>query len=417
MRQTRRTAKIAVVLPGRVNSVKKLIVIALVIVVAISLYMVFGRSAPQESQFKYVTVQVERGTLRSEVMCTGSLTPLNQVLVGSQVSGTIKRLYADFESKVEKGQFIALIDPAIYEAKAAQARADLEAAKAALHRAEVTSQDELRTLRRKEMLFEKQSISESEIDQTRARADGAVAQVDVERARVVQMEARLTEAELQLKYTRIEAPVDGVVTARSVDEGQTVAATFQAPVLFTIAEDLTLMEVHANVDESDIGRVKVRQKGSFTVPAFPEEPFDAEVTQIRNDPKIEQNVVTYIVVLKVDNRELKLRPGMTANIRILLEEAQEALMIPEQACRFSPSASSLRAAGAPTLPALKEGEKRCWKVEKGNKIRPLTVKTGVVGLERTQIISDTLREGDKIAVDEVRTQPAGPKASGLRIRF
>ncbi|MEW6113310.1 MAG: efflux RND transporter periplasmic adaptor subunit [Thermodesulfobacteriota bacterium] len=396
---------------------KKLIVIALVILVAISLYMVLGRSAPQESQFKYVTVPVERGTLRSEVMCTGSLTPLNQVLVGSQVSGTIKKLYADFESKVEKGQLIALIDPAIYEAKAAQARADLEAEKAALHRAEVTSQDELRTLRRKEMLFEKQSISESEIDQTRARADGAVAQVDVERARVVQMEARLTEAELQLKYTRIEAPVDGVVTARSVDEGQTVAATFQAPVLFTIAEDLTLMEVHANVDESDIGRVRVRQKGSFTVPAFPEEPFDAEVTQIRNDPKIEQNVVTYIVVLKVDNRELKLRPGMTANIRILLEEAQEALMIPEQACRFSPSATSLRAAGAPTLPPLKEGEKRCWKVEKGNKIYPVTVKTGVVGLERTQIISDALREGDKIAVDEVRTQPAGPKASGLRIRF
>ncbi|MFZ5866116.1 MAG: efflux RND transporter periplasmic adaptor subunit [Thermodesulfobacteriota bacterium] len=396
---------------------KRLALVGVAVAVTISLYMVLGRSAPEETKFKYVTVPVERGTLRSEVMCTGSLTPLNQVLVGSQVSGTIKKLYADFESKVEKGQLIALIDPAIYDAKAAQARADLEAAKAALHRAEVTSQDELRTLRRKEMLFEKQSISESEIDQTRARADGAVAQVDVERARVVQMEARLTEAELQLKYTRIEAPVDGVVTARSVDEGQTVAATFQAPVLFTIAEDLTLMEVHANVDESDIGRVRVRQKGSFTVPAFPEEPFDAEVTQIRNDPKIEQNVVTYIVVLKVDNRELKLRPGMTANIRILLEEAQEALMIPEQACRFSPSATSLRAAGAPTLPPLKEGEKRCWKVEKGNKIYPVTVKTGVVGLERTQIISDALREGDKIAVDEVRTQPAGPKASGLRIRF
>jgi len=396
---------------------KKLIIVVLVLAVAIILYLALGRSAPDESQPKYVTVPVERGTLRSEVMCTGSLTPLNQVLVGSQVSGTIKKLYADFESKVEKGQLIALIDPAIYEAKAAQARADLEAARAALHRAEVASRDELRTLRRKEMLFEKQSISESEIDQTRARADGAVAQVDVERARVVQMEARLTEAELQLKYTRIEAPVDGVVTARSVDEGQTVAATFQAPVLFTIAEDLTLMEVHANVDESDIGRVKVGQKGTFTVPAFPDEPFDAEVTQIRNDPKIEQNVVTYIVVLKVDNHELKLRPGMTANTRILLDEAHGALMVPEQACRFSPSPSSLRASGSPALPPLKEGEKRCWKVEKGNTIRPVTVKTGVVGLERTQILSDTLREGDKIAVDEVRAQQAGPKASGLRIRF
>jgi HlyD family secretion protein len=206
-----------------------------------------------------------------------------------------------------------------------------------------------------------------------------------------------------------------VVTARTGDVGQTVTASFQTPVLFKIAEDLTRMQVLTNVDEADIGRVRVGQQAEFTVPAFPDETFKASVSQIRNEPVVEQNVVTYIVVLDVHNEELKLRPGMTANVQVLLSEVPDALMVPDQAFRYSP------AAGAPaqekgSLPALTGREKRVWKLVKQNRLLPLTVQIGLVGNERVQIFSDQIAQGDKVVVEET-VKKKGPQMRGIRFRF
>jgi HlyD family secretion protein len=364
-----------------------------------------------------MTVPVEKGTLKAEISSTGTLRPLVEVLVGTQVSGTIKELYADFESEVKKNQLIALIDPDRFQAKAQQARADVEAAKANLIKAEVTLSDELRTLRRKEGLIEKNSISQSEYDAAKTKADGAEAQVYVDKARVAQLEARLNEAELELKYARIVAPVSGIVTSRTGDVGQTVTASFQTPVLFKIAEDLTRMQVHTNVDEADIGRVAIGQKAVFSVPAFPDLNFEAVVHQIRNDPKVEQNVVTYNVVLNVNNDELKLRPGMTANVKILLDEVKDTLMVPEQALRFSPPEGAFPG-GVNTTPEIPEGMRRVWRLEGKDSVSPTNVKAGIHGTERIQIFSDDLRPGDLVAVDAISLQKKdGAKKPALRFRF
>lgn len=386
---------------------KKLIVLAIAVCVALGIYLALGRSSNEEPEFTYTAVPIEKGSLKAEITSTGTLRPLVEVLVGTQVSGTIKELYADFESKVEKGQLIALIDPDKFAAKVEQAKADLAAAKANLLRAEVTATDEFRTLRRKEQLIEGKSISQSDYDAAKTKADSAQAQIVVERARVAQAEAKLNEAQLELKYTKIIAPVSGVVTTRAGDVGQTVTASFQTPVLFKIAEDLTRMQVHTNVDEADIGRVRAGQDAVFTVPAFPDETFDGKVTQIRNDPKVEQNVVTYNVILDVNNDDLKLRPGMTANVQILLSEAHDALIVPDQALRFSPPKAVAETFGQ--LPALKAGERRLWLLVRKNGIKPVTVKTGILAADRAQILSKEIKPGDKVIIETVAQKKEGPK--------
>lgn len=395
---------------------KRLVLYILMMVLAVGLYFAFGPGGEAEPEMRYITVPVKRGVLRAEINSTGSLTPLVEVLVGSQVSGTIKDLYADFESRVKKGELIALIDPDRFLAKVRQARADLEAAKATLAKSEVTAEDEARNLRRDEGLIAKGSISQKEYDATKTRSDAAQAQVGVDRARVAQMEAKLHEAELELSYTRICAPVDGVVVSRSMDVGQTVTASFQTPVLFKIAEDLTRMRVYTNVDEADIGRVQVGQVATFTVPAFTDKEFQASVTQIRNEPKIEQNVVTYNVVLDVSNEELLLRPGMTANVRILISEVRDALIIPDQALRFSPAMSSLPKELA-ELPPLEHGWRRVWKLVDGREIQPVSVQVGIAGLEGTQVIGGDLKREDKVVVEAVIAKKPGPTMRGMPFRF
>lgn len=391
---------------------KPAIIAAAVVAIISASYLLFGSGSSPEPETKYVTVPVEKGTLKAEINSTGTIKPLVEVLVGSQVSGTIKALHADFESVVKAGQLIALIDPDTYKAKVNQAQANLQSAKANVTKAEVAVVDAVRNYRRKEELLKTNAVSQSDFDTAETNLDSARAAVEVAKATVAQMEANLEEAQLQLKYTRIVAPVNGVVTARNMDVGQTVTASFQTPVLFKIAEDLTRMQVYASVDEADIGRVREGQTATFTVPAFPDETFDASVTQIRNDPQIQQNVVTYNVILDVKNDELKLRPGMTTSVQILLNEVHDALMVPDQAFRFSPKSEKI------DLPALKSGERRLWKLEKNNKIKPLTVRIGVVGSERVQLISDQVKAGDRMAVDEVAKKKSdGPQSQGLRLRF
>ena len=379
---------------------KKIVTISvLIILLAGAVYYLTNRES-DAPKYTFLTVPLEKGNLKVEINSTGSVKPVVEVLVGSQVSGYIKNLYADFESQVTKGQLIALIDPDTFKAKVEQARADLLAAQANLAKAEVTLIDEKRTLRRKESLIGRDSISQSDYDAQKTKADAAEVQVEVEKTRIAQADARLHEAELQLKYAHIEAPVTGTVTSRNMDVGQTVTAGFQTPVLFKIAEDLARMQVYTNVDEADIGKIKVGQKATFTVPAFPDKFFAASVTQIRNEPKIEQNVVTYNVILDVDNDELLLRPGMTTNVQILVAEIRDTFMLPDAALMFSPPEGAFPK-GKPKLPAQKDGHRTVWRLDVKNEPRPVVVRVGVNGPQFTQIFTDELAAGTPIIVEAV----------------
>ena len=356
---------------------------------------------------KYRTARVERGPLTAAVSATGNLNAVTTVQVGSQVSGQIKELMADFNTLVKKDQVIARIDPEIFQAKVNQAqadvasaqatvinqeaqvqkaKADVENAKAALAegkantaKAQVSVVDGKRDLDRKTQLFRRELIAKSDLDSAQAVYDSAVAQVDASRAKeeslsaaiqsataqlrvtdamllsaraqVDQKKAGLVQAQADLEHTTIRAPVNGVVVSRAVDVGQTVAASLQAPILFTIAEDLTKMQVEVSVDEADIGRIRLEDRVSFTVDSFPGQTFNGIVTQIRKAAQVVQNVVTYTVVVAVDNPRGHLLPGMTANAKMIVSEKPSVLKVPNAALRYRPAGADAAPAAAGPGPA------------------------------------------------------------------
>jgi HlyD family secretion protein len=342
---------------------------------------------------KYRTARVDRGTLTAAVSATGNLNAVITVQVGSQISGQIKELLADFNSVVKRGQLIARIDPETFDAKVNQAKSEVDAAvatvlnqqaqvekaradvenaravaveaRAQTAKAQVALVDARRDLDRKAELMRKELIAKSEMDSAQALHDSAAAQLDSTKAKeqslaagigsaqaqlrvaeamlksaqavVEQRKASLRQAQVDLERTRITAPVDGVVVSRAVDVGQTVAASLQAPILFTIAQDLTKMQVDTSVDEADIGRIKVGDPATFTVDAFPGETFAGSVAQLRKAAQIVQNVVTYTVVVSVDNPAGRLLPGMTANVKLVYAEKPDVLKVPNAALRFRPA--------------------------------------------------------------------------------
>jgi len=347
----------------------------------------------KELAVKYKTVKVERGSLATYVTANGTVNPVTTVLVGTQVSGTIQKLYADFNTVVQKGQLVAQIDPAIFQAQVSQARAKVENAKAAflnaqadiitsrsnmeaskanVTKARVSLEDARRNFNRAQELFSRNLIAASDRDNaqtaydsaaalleaaqaqqkaTEAQLESAKARLESARAQIKQAEAELELSQVNLDHTSITAPVNGIVISRNVDVGQTVAASLQAPTLFTIAQDLTEMQVDTNVSEADIGRVAVGQETTFTVDAFPQVTFRGKVTEIRNAPMTIQNVVTYNVVIRVKNPELKLRPGMTANASILVAHKENVLKIPNAALRFRPDFAKKEVQASPQKPA------------------------------------------------------------------
>lgn len=385
---------------------------AISVISLVGLALVYSRGGEdREIKPGYVTAKIRKETLTAKIICSGNLRPLVEVKVGSQVSGIIKELYADYESRVQKGELIALIDPATFEAKVARARADLKAAEAMLRKSRVTLKERKRNLERQKKLLARGSISQSEYEAAETEALQAEAQAGVDLARKIQAKAGLKEAMLDLSRTRIRAPVEGVVISRNVDVGQTVAASFQAPVLFTIGGDLKRMQVYTNVDEADIGRVRVNQEALFTVPAYEDKVFHATVSQIRNEPQIEQNVVTYNVVLDLSNERGLLRPGMTANAQIVVGKVQDALIAPARALRFSPGPEMIN-----ELPELSGGERRIWRLNNGS-LEPVITRIGLKTPERVQILSDSLKEGDQVILDLKRTKKPKTGFRGLRLRF
>ena len=294
---------------------KALIVVALLLIVGAGLFLGF-RGTGNGQKFK--TVRATTGNIRATVTATGTMNAVITVLVGTQVSGMVKKLHADFNSPVKAGQVIAEIDPATFEAQVDNAKANLLQAKAMVEKDKAALADATRIRDRNRQLFSKNLIARADLDTSEATHDVDEAQLHSDMAQVSQTEAQLRLAETNLRYTKIISPVDGTVVSRNVDVGQTVAASFTTPTLFTIARDLTKMQVDTNVDEADVGRVALGQDVEFSVDAYPDRIFHGKVSQIRIAPITVQNVVTYDVVITVDNGDLKLKPGMTANVSIIV---------------------------------------------------------------------------------------------------
>jgi HlyD family secretion protein len=374
-----------------------------IIIIVVFAFLLFGCKGNGVS---YRTDPVSRGDIRATVTATGTLNAVTTVLVGTQVSGTIKDIYVDFNSQVKKGQVIARIDPSTFEAQVRQAGANLLSAKAGLEKAETALVDAERTFHRNQELYAKNLVPKSDLDTAMTNYDAAKAQVSLARAQVEQAKASLDFAERNMEYTKILSPVDGVVISRSVDVGQTVAASFQTPTLFVIAEDLTKMQINTNVAESDIGSVRAGQDVEFTVDAYPDSPFQGKVWQIRQAPITVQNVVTYDVVVRVNNRELNLMPGMTANVSIVIETRRDVPRISNAALRFR-----MPDKAAVAGPAERKGP-GVWILEK-DKPRRVAVTPGITDGLFTEIVSGDLKEGQRTIVDMVRK--AGGRSTGPRM--
>ena len=303
------------------------------------------------------TAAVTRGNVVATVDATGTLEAVTTVEVGTQVSGAIKTLSADFNSRVRKGEVIAQLDPSLFETQVAQERATVQRLASEVERARVQAEDAQVKLRRARDLDAKQLIARSDLDAADSTARAADASVKSAEAQLVQAKASLNQSEVNLSHTIIRAPIDGVVIARNVDVGQTVAASMQAPTLFVIAQDLIEMRVNAKVDESDIGTIQPPQPVRFRVDAYPNESFLGTVSQVRLQPVVEQNVVSYVTVIDVPNKDLKLKPGMTAAVTIETGRADDVLKVPNAALRFEPD-SDLFATLGQQAPARRESNAR-----------------------------------------------------------
>jgi HlyD family secretion protein len=389
------------------NPMKKIVVavIAAVLVAAGGVYLYLSKNSKAPP---YRTARVERGDVTQAVSATGTLNAVTTVQVGSQVSGTIRKIFVDFNSSVKKGQPIAQIDTSLFEASVTQSRGGLSNARANLERTKVTAANAERTLRRNRELIKDGFVSQADVDNAQTDYESAVASVRSAEAQVDQAKGALTVSETNLGYTTIHSPVNGTVVSRAVDVGQTVAASFQTPTLFTIAQDLTKMQIDTNVDEADIAKAKVDQKATFTVDAFPEKTFAGKVNQVRSAPIVTQNVVTYDVVVGVDNKEMLLKPGMTANVSIQTNSVDNVLKIPNAALRYRPSGTGK---GRPEGKA--EGKKeaagpRVYVIGKGNTPQAVPVKLGISDGNFTQLVEGNLKEGDALITEEIRTKGSAP---------
>lgn len=348
----------------------------------------------QESGMAYEAVAVERGTISNSVTATGTVEPITEVEVGTQVSGKITKLYADYNSVVKAGQLLAELDTV-------ELRATLDSRKASLESARVKYEYQQKNYSRLKGLFEKGMVSETDYDD--AEYAYRTAKTDYDQAR-----SNLVQAETNLGYARIYSPIDGIVISREVEVGQTVASSFETPTLFTLAEDLREMRVIADVDEADIGQVDEGQEVRFTVDAYPDDVFEGTVTQKRLQATEESNVVTYEVVISAANPEIKLIPGLTANVSIYTMQKPDVLLVPAKALRFSPEM------GAQTG----SGPKRVW-VSKGGKWVETVVKTGVTDNIYTEITAG-VSEGDSVAVGfkvVTAADEAGENGAGERSPF
>ncbi|HJU09501.1 MAG TPA: efflux RND transporter periplasmic adaptor subunit [Candidatus Binataceae bacterium] len=369
--------------------------------IAIAALVGLGGYAYQQSSHsdraRYVTAPVDRGSIVHAVTATGTVNPVTVVQVGTYVSGPITSIYADFNTPVKAGQLLAKIDPRPFAAQVALSRAALQNARAQLQKDLANLAYQKLTYRRDQRLLNSAVISHDQLDSQYNVYNQAVAQVALDGAAIQQQQANLRSAELNLNYTNIVSPVDGTVVSRNVDRGQTVAASYQTPTLFLVAQDLTKMQVDTNVSESDIGDVRIGQPVDFTVDAYTTKDFKGNVAQVRKAPITVQNVVTYDVVVSVPNPELLLMPGMTANISIITARRDNVLRVPERALAFSPH----HAFSSPSGTGQGWGRSRVW-VETAGKLHPARITRGLDDGNYVEVVSGALRPGDLVAEDSIR---------------
>jgi len=396
----------------------------LAVIVALLLIAVVVRHFRNSGEASLQTATMTRGPITQAVTATGTLNPVVNVQVGSQVSGNISKLFVDFNSQVKAGQVVAQIDPALFQATVTQAEGDVANAQAALELARVNA-------KRTQDLFARKTSSQADLDQAMANLHQAEANVKIK-------QGALDKAKADLEHCTITSPIDGVVISRSVDVGQTVAASLQAPVIFQIANDLTKMQIDSNVAEADVGTVQVGQDVEFTVDAFPTQTFHGKVVQVRNAPITVQNVVTYDTVIGVSNSDLKLKPGMTANVSIVVARKDNVLQIKNAALRYRPAAeagptsshSTTSQGGSRPPGAMRQAagarerrttSERTVYVLSNSQPKSVQIKTGISDGVVTEVI-EGLKEGDRVVTAELasKSQPASTPAnpfSGGQRRF
>ena len=386
-----------------------LILSVVAIGIAIGGYVFFN--GERKPPIRYRTAVVERGEIVSVVSATGTINPVVSVQVGTQVSGMIKSLHADFNSRVKAGETVAVIDPEPFKARREQAASNLEMARSNVARSKADLAQRKRELDRVQSLLPQQFVSQNDVDVALTNFQSAEAQLRVAEAQVKQAEAALNAADLELKYTVIRSPVDGIVVARNIEVGQTVASSFATPNLFLIALDLTNMQVDTNVSESDIGGMTEGKEAVFTVDAYPGVFFAGTIKQVRLAPMNIQNVVTYNVVVGVDNKDLRLKPGMTANVAIVVAQRDRVLKVPNAALRFMPpktegdrrGSSGGQAAkaegGRPIHTGGEAGRSRTvWTQSESGDLVSIPVQTGISDGVTTEVLSGDLTEDDSVVV-------------------
>ncbi len=362
---------------------KKRVIIPIIVAAALGAY---GYSYVQSHKVTYMTKELSRCTITDVVEASGTINPVNTVSVGSTVSGLMKEIYVDYNSEVKKGQLLAQIDPATFQAQVDQNRAQINNAEANLAKLNAEMVYAEKTYIRYKNLYKKNFVARSELDQAESDYLAKKASIGAQRASIAQSRASYNTAMTNLGYTKIVAPVDGTIISRDIDVGQPVAASFQAPELFTIAQDLTKMQIEVNVSEADIGLVKEGQEVEYTLDGYPDSTFYGKVTQVRLDSTTTSNVVTYTVIVSVNNDDLKLKPGMTANVSIITKRSENVMCAPSVAMKYSPETNGQ-----------KYQNQGIWVLENG-KPKRIDIKEGASDDSNVEIISKVLKVGDKIII-------------------
>ena len=379
---------------------KKIVLILLIILLGSAVWY-FGFSKDKDDA-KYITDTIKRRTLTTIVEASGTIQPINKVDVGAQVSGKIVEMYVDYNSKVEKGQLLAQIDTSLFEASLNQSNANIMSAKAALAKAQAKIEYDKNTYERYSNLYKRNLVSKDDVESKKAQYLSDKAEIAAAQANIAQAQANLGTAKANLGYTKIISPVKGTIISKSVEVGQTVASSYQTPTLFTVAEDLTKMQIETSVSEADIGKVKVGQEVEYTLDGYPDETFKGTVTQVRYSPTTESNVVTYTVIIGVDNEDGKMMPGMTANVSIITDKRENVLTVPNKALRFSPETNKK-----------KYDEQGIWIQENGQPVRK-TIKVGVSNDSYTEVEGDGIQENDIVYVGKKMSGGKGKPGGSMR---
>jgi len=399
-------------------------VIAGVAIAVVAGSVVYWGTTRASAPVPYVTAPVTRGPVAQGVSASGTVNPVLTIQVGSYVSGIIQSVSCDFNTEVKKGQVCAKIDPRPYETVVAQDQANLATGTAQVEKDQTALQYAKVSYQRAQDLAARALVSQDDLDSAKSAYDQAQAQVTLDQSVVAERKAALQAAQVNLGYTDIVSPVDGTVVSRNVTVGQTVAASFQTPTLFLIANDLTKMQVDASVSESDIGAIHAGDAASFTVDAFPGRTFSGQVTEVRQAPQSVQNVVTYDVVVAVPNPDRLLKPGMTASVRIVTDERDEVVRVPDRALRFTPAGAAPPAPGAP---AAREGASAAashagspaagvWVLRRGQPVRvPVTI--GLDDGTNAEVVSGDLQPGDQVIVSDASASSSAPPAPARPPRF